>query len=71
MKLSILWYVLILMFTIGCSSVEEQDNRFSDVALACNNICANNPNVSEISRNVGGGMPLILLGKSEMKCICK
>ena len=66
--IAILFSILSLSF--GCSSTPEHRQHIVEGAAICNTTCQDNPEISEYSFKVGGGMPLIFFGGVEQKCAC-
>jgi len=66
----ILALIMVMAFTVGCSSTGEHKQKFIEGAKTCNTICMNNPEVGEYSQKLGGGIPLMFMGKMETKCNC-
>jgi len=62
--------ILLIGFSVGCSTTSERSHSLKESAVACNDICKANPEISEVSFKAGGGMPLIFLGGMEQKCGC-
>ncbi len=67
MKIAVL--VMLAAVTIGCSSTDDR-KMFMEGATACNTVCINNPEISEISSSAGGGVPVLFMGGMEIKCRC-
>ncbi len=62
--------VMLVAVTIGCSTTHDRKQMFTEGATACSTVCLDNPEISEISSTVGGGIPLLFLGGMEIKCKC-
>jgi len=62
--------LLLVTFSIGCSTTPEHEHSLNEGAKICSNICKENPEISEVSVKAGGGMPLLFIGGMEQKCAC-
>lgn len=67
MKTILLGAVLALI-SAGCQSSSE---RMVQHAATCNNICRDNPNLSQFSAAGGGGLTLLFVGGAEITCGCQ
>ena len=63
--------ILLVVFSVGCSTAPKNEHSIIEGAKVCNNICKDNPEISEISVKAGGGMPLLFIGGMEKKCACR
>ncbi len=63
MKIVVL--VILSAITFGCSSNEHRQDTFTESATVCNAVCANNPEIDEISTSEG-----VFMGKVETSCKC-
>ena len=54
----------------GCSSNQSKEQMFIEAAQACNQVCADNPHIDQVSSSAGGGLPLLLMGGKETSCQC-
>lgn len=62
--------VLFAASVTGCSSTGDTGALLVETARACSIVCADHPEIGEVSYRAGGGSPLLFVGTIEASCAC-
>ena len=54
----------------GCATSSSDLENFYEAAEACNEVCQKHPSINSVSSSIGGGFPVLFMGKMEASCQC-
>lgn len=70
-KICILLSITLSFLISGCSSTATKDEMFIDAAKTCNQVCLDNPSISQVSSAAGVGFSLLFMAGMETSCQCE
>ena len=57
-------------FSTGCATSSNDLDNFYEAAEACSDVCQKHPSINSVSSSIGGGFPILFMGKMEASCQC-